>query len=367
MTAALVPAVKAFHQRLDAGGGPAYRFGTSVADAANTTDSPTQRMQTWLAVEGDQVRGGVLLQHLEMDSASGRISAVNLQLPLSEGTVDRRYAHVGMWIIRNVQRIQPRAFAVGMGGLDQPLPQLLAAMRWTVVAVPFFFHVNRPARFLRGMPLLRRTTMRRAISSFLAATGLGWMIIRGGSVVRSLAHRALDQHRGVTASPLREWGPWADAVWAASCSDLSLGVVRDHATLATLYPPVGDRTRSFRVEHAGRVVGWFVLLTTQMNESDHFGNLTVGTILDAQAVRGFEPDVLAAARRTLVAFDVDVSVTNQSHATWQRACLGKGFWPGRSNYLFAASPALVKAAGDADSALQRIQITRGDGDGRIHL
>jgi hypothetical protein len=367
LSAALVPAVEAFHSRLKAQGGPPYRFGTRVDTPADAAAPPPMRVETWLAVEGEEVRGGILVQHLWMDSATGRIPAVNIQLPLSEGTVDRRYSHVGTWLIRSVQRREPRVFAVGMGSMEQPLPQLLAALRWTVVPVPFFFHVHRPFRFLGEMPMLRRSRARRLLANAAAYTGAGFIGVRMGTGVRALLRRGIRRVRTLDVRLLEDWGPWATDMWERVHAANSLAVVRDEASLRVLYPPVGDRTRCYQVEHSGRAVGWFVLLTTRMKDSAHFGNLHVGTILDAQAIDGFERDVLAAARRTLYSLHVDLSVTNQLHATWQRACEESGYWRGPSNFLFAASPALLKAAGQDSDVLQRVHLTRGDGDGRIHL
>jgi hypothetical protein len=367
LSAALVPAVEAFHSRLEAQGGPPYRFGTRVDTPPDAASSSPARMETWLAVDGDHVRGGILVQPLSMDSATGRIPAVNIQLPLSEGVVDRRYSHVGTWLIRSVQRREPRVFAVGMGSMEQPLPQLLAALRWTVVPVPFFFHVHRPFRFLREVPMLRRNPARRLLVAAAAYTGAGFLGVRIGTGVRSLLRRGMRRVRKLDVTPLEEWGPWVTDMWERVHGANSLAVVRDEASLRVLYPPVGDRTRCYRVEHGGRAVGWFVLLTTRMHVNAYFGNLHVGTILDAQAIDGFECDLLAAARQTLYSLDVDLSVTNQLHATWQRACEENGYWRGPSNFLFAASPALLKAAGPSGDVLARIHLTRGDGDGRIHL
>ena len=367
LSRALVPAVEAFHARLEAHGGPPYRFGTRVDTPAGAAASPPMRMETWLAVDGEHVRGGVMVQHLWMTSATGRVPAVNIQLPLSEGTIDRRYSHVGMWLIRSVLQREPRVFAVGMGGMTQPLPQLLTALRWTVVPVPFFFYVHRPFRFLRGMPMMRSSAARRLLAAVAGYTGAGFVAVRVGTGVRTRLRRGLRTGRRLEVTPLEDWGPWATDLWERVHAANSLAVVRDEATLRTLYPPAGDRTRCYRAEHGGRVVGWFVLLATRMQNSAYFGNLHVGTILDAQAEDGFERDVIAAARRALAGLRVDISVSNQLHAAWQRACEENGYWRGPSNFLFAASPALVKAAGGEGGALARVHLTRGDGDGRIHL
>jgi hypothetical protein len=236
-----------------------------------------------------------------------------------------------------------------------------------VVPVPFFFHVHRPSRFLREMPVLRSSPARRLLVGATAITGAGFLGVRIGSGVRTLVRRGMRRVRKLDVTLLESWGRWATDLWERTHAANSLAVVRDEASLRVLYPPVGDRTRCYRVADGDQTVGWFVLLATQMQDSDYFGNLYVGTVLDAQAIAGFERHVLAAARRTLYSLDVDLSVTNQLHVTWQRACEDNGYWRGPSNFLFAVSPALLTAAGPGGDVLARIHLTRGDGDGRIHL
>jgi hypothetical protein len=78
--------------------------------------------------------------------------------------------------------------------------------------------------------------------------------------------------------------------------------------------------------------------------------------------------VARAARRLLVALDVDLAVSNQNHVAWRQALGAAGFLGGPSNYLIATSKALAQtlaAAGDAE--LLRVHLTRGDGDGRLQL
>jgi hypothetical protein len=368
LTARLIPALEAFHRRLESKGGPAYRFGTDVRDTT-VADGKGGRtpMQTWVAVDGDDVRGGILLQHLEFDTVTGRVPVLNIQLPLSEGTVDRQYAHVGMWLIRSVQRMHANVYAVGMGGMNQPLPQLLQAMKWTVAPVPFLFFVHRPSRFLRQLPLLRQSAARSAIGAMLSYTGIGSLGMGIGSRLTALSAGDVRWRSRVHTSEITHWEPWATQIWNAVRDRYSLAAARDASALMHLYPPTGDRTLCFRVDHHGSPVGWFALLVTPMRGNEYFGDLTVGTVLDAQALPGFESDVVAAARTTLHDRNADISVTNQLAESWQRAFRSNGYWSRPSNFLFACSPALRKAAGELPEPLRSAHVTRGDGDGRIHL
>ncbi len=369
LDASLIPALEAFHQRLGDNGGPAYRFGTAVAAVPDAAQPPPVFTETMVAVDGPDVRGGIILQHHLVHTSSGDQHGVNIQLPLSEGTVDRRFAHVGVWLIRKTLERYPCAFAVGMGGLEQPLPKLLSALRWTVVPVPFLFRVHNVGRFLHNMPTLNRSAARRVVSATMARSGVGWATIRAVQVITAARYSRQKIHPSLSKSRFSAWGDWATDVWNAARSHYVIAVERDRASLSVLYPAEHSGTLCWRVQSAGETVGWFVLLRTAMAGSDYFGNLTVGTVLDCLCVPGHEAGVAKAARQALDDLEVDISLTNQLHRSWRRAFQAAGYLSAPSNYLFAASPALMRAGGDAsiEHVLAATHVTRGDGDGRIHL
>ncbi len=64
---------------------------------------------------------------------------------------------------------------------------------------------------------------------------------------------------------------------------------------------------------------------------------------------------------------MDLIVTNQLHRTWGDAVLQSGYLSGPSNFGFAASPRLAAALEPFAREVHRIHMTRGDGDGPIHL
>jgi hypothetical protein len=170
--------------------------------------------------------------------------------------------------------------------------------------------------------------------------------------------------RGVGIERVDRWGSWADDIWARTRDTVSFSVVRDRAMLESLYPLHDPRYLAFVVRKAGEVAGWAVAINTQMRDHGHFGNLRVATILDAQALPDEQLAVAAHVRGVLAADNADIIVTNQSHASWVAAFGLAGFLKGPSNYLLAMSKPLSEAVGDAPA---RVHITRGDGDGRIHL
>jgi hypothetical protein len=141
-------------------------------------------------------------------------------------------------------------------------------------------------------------------------------------------------------------------------------VLRDRATLECLYPLDDPKYLAYVARQRGDVVGWVVAVNTQMRDHNHFGNLRVATVLDAGALPSAAAAVASHMRRALAAAGAELVVTNQTHACWLHAFRRAGFLNGPSNYLFATSKRLSQSIG---AGVSHIHVTRGDGDGRIHL
>jgi hypothetical protein len=363
-TAAEMRAVLAFNERMRAAHADAdFLLPDQPNGAVRLPGRPSPPVEwTKLVVldQQDEVRGGFLLM-TQQGWIQGEVRSVaNYQGPLSEGIHDAKFGMVGLQMLRHLQRHWPLAFAVGMGGMDRPLPRLLQAAGWTVNPVPFLFHIVGSGRVLRELRVLQRRTPVRLAARAAAMSGAGAL------AVAALQFRSLMPGRGTRGLQLervQRWGAWADALWHRTRDASSFAVVRDRATLESLYPLEDPRYLAFAARRGRDVVGWAVALDTQMRDHNHFGNLRVATILDARALAADQLP-LAARLRDVFAQDADLIVTNQSHASWVDAFRGVGFLTGPSNYLLAMSKPLSQAIGDASA---RIHITRGDGDGRIHL
>lgn len=319
-------------------------------------------LERYVALEGDVVRGGVTLQ-LQPFSIDGEICQVaNLQLPLSEGIVDRRYAFMGSWLIKHVVHRHPRCFALGMGGEDRQLPQLLRAMGFAVWSVPFLFMVTNVSRAAGELAAVGPPGRRRAASRLLRYSGTGWL---GSRTWRATSAWRTRETRAVGTEAVREWGTWADEVWERAGGLFRAAAVRDGRTLPALFPPDDPKFPAFRLYEGEETIGWVVVAVTRAVDSPHFGNLSVGTIVDALTVPGRERAAVGVATRVLADNDVDLVVTNQSHPVWRAAFRGAGFLAGPSNYVLATSPRFLGRG--IDLASRGVHVTRGDGDGRVHL
>ena len=320
----------------------------------------------FLVLDGDIVRGGFMLQDQQFCLRGRNVWVTNIQMPLTEGLVDRRYGHLAILMIQAVLKRTPLAFSVGMSGMDQPYPRFLAASKWHVAPVPFLFYVLRPARFFREMPMLRSTPAKGLIMNAAAMTG-------AGSIGLWLVHHfsALRHGGGVfPGSPRPEipshWDVWADELWEKYRETTSLAAIRDCRHLRLFHPPV-DRFEIYLCRPEGRWIGWSAVQITPMRQNRYFGNLRVATILDSVCLPGSENAVIRSTLAMLHARGAELVVANQTHQGWLKAMRQAGFLNGPSNFLCALSPRLRDALEPFDTEYLRVHISRADGDGRIHL
>lgn len=356
----LCGAVRAFNQRL-AAGGVGYQF---PADPATVwlpkVASRRLYQELFLAVEGGTtVRGGYILKRQDFSIGGATHQIAFYHLPLSEGLVDRAHGAIGLRLLTDALKREPRLFVLGIGSLQEPLSRMVTAMGWRLEAVPFCFKVMRPFRVARGLTYLRARPMRRLGLDAVAFTGAAWLAARLDAL------RTGRPGGEVTATVEPRFGAWSDDIWA-DCRDRYAFVgSRDRASLEILYPPDDPRFIRVLATRGGRAIGWAVLLATAMRDHKYFGNLQVGSIVDCLAAPEQAAAVVAAAVGCLETRGVDLIVSNQLSEAWVRGLELNGFRRGPSTFLFGLSKSLRQLVG-ADAPAGG-HINRGDGDGPINL
>ena len=362
LTASLIPGCRAFNERLRSHVTPPFLLPES--ESAKTPNQAPGGISShhYIAVDqGGEVRGGVFLTEQPGWLQRQTIPLVNVQSPLSEGLVDRKFSGVSLQMLKFVTSRSPYAYAVGMGSETNPLPRLLKAAGWWVNPVPFEFVVISASRFLSEIGPLRSGNRRR-VARAGAVCGLASVALKAWL----LAHPSPALH-GYSLELATSWPNGTDAVWERCRAELSFSLVRDERTLADLYPDTQGRLKRFVQRSGGEIVGWSVALVTKMNDNSNFGDLVVGTILDGLAAREHLRAMLALTRNALRELGAEVIVTNQTHSDWQVESRKLGFFSHSSNYLLAVSKAVADALRSEVGAPDRMHVTRGDGDGRIHL
>ncbi len=358
-----VPGVTAFNQRLAQGGGAAeFRFPEShIPHWLPSKDGRRIFQEYYLAVENEFVRGGFILKYQDFALRGRNCPVAYYHLPLSEGIVNKAYATTGVLMLRSAMKMQPMLFALGMGGFENPLPTMLKAMGWSLRAVPFYFRVNHPFRFLRNIGPLRRSNSGIAFANVAAFTGLGWAGIKMLQRIRSG-----NSIRGIEVEPVTRFGAWADELWQ-KCSPLYAMIAsRERGVLNCLYPE-GKNFLCFKILRGSQVAGWAVVLDTQMRKNKYFGDLRLGSLVDCLATPEDAPAVVQAAAKLLAERGVDLVVSNHSHAAWGKAFRSAGFLSASSNFIFAASKPLAQELAPWAARQHEVYLTRGDGDGPVNL
>lgn len=360
-TPELIPAVKALNGRLSAGGvAPEFHFPeNSVPDWLPKLPGRRIFQEYFLAVEGDAVRGGFIVKHQDF-WIDGQVRPVSFyRLPLSEGIINRAYTSVAVVMLRSALGRQPVMFALGMGGMHNPLPQMLKALRWNMVEVPFFFRVHHPARFLRNIAAARGSPLRRLLSDVAAFSGTAWLGTKVAQRLRTTVRSS------ATAEQIDSFQSWADELWKEHAPDYFACAVRDSATLNVLY--LEAKYIRLRISSKNRTVGWAVVLDTQMQSNKYFGNLRLGSIADCFAAPPDAAAVIQGATAFLESRGVDLIISNQAHQSWTAALRASGYFAGPSNFIFAASNGFAELLSPLETNFGRLHLNRGDGDGPVNL
>jgi len=316
----------------------------------------------FVAVDDGVVRGGYALKSQPFLFPDGQIRSIGYyHHPLSEGIVDKKHAIVGTLLLRDATQRAPLLYCLGMGGYDNPLPQMLVRLGWTHCLVPFFFRVVHASRFLRNMQGLRSSVARKLMMDLAAYSGAGW----AGS-------KLLQGYRAIGAPPSRvseccevaSFDAAAESLqslWEQARQACSFTAARDAEALRILYPPSQTHLTRMVVKRAGAAIGWAVV--GERRRDAKYGNMRVGSVVDCFALPGEFFSVVRCATHTLERQGFDLVLSNQSHETWGEAFKAAGYLPGPSNFIFAASKKLAELLAPFENVRPRMHLTRADGDG----
>jgi hypothetical protein len=353
-------AIRQFNARL-AQAGVSFAFSAAPSElmhAGSPGDAPYQT--AYILSDGSAVRGGYILKPERIFAGGEWISAGNYQLPLSEGIVDRKYAMVGLQLIKDALARQPRLYCLGMGGTARPLPQLLKRLGWAVSEVPFLFRIEHAGAFTREVRWVRqRARLRLALDTAYRTGMLGGMVgltrlRRRIFGLRIPANVSIDQ---VTELPTD-----IDELFSKLRGGYGLLCDRTAAAMRKKLPQ-DPKLMRLVLSRSGKLIGWVVLTLSRLNNHTQFGNMTLGCVVDGLAAAEDVDILVAEACRRLEAGGCDLLVSNQSHPAWISALRRQGFLQGPSNFVLALSPPLAAAR----AAATCMHFNRADGDGPINL
>lgn len=356
----LLPAVKAFNGRLEAGGSPWRFYDTVKPDWLGGAGGGAATRVHFLAVDEEhrKVHGGFVLKQQIFLLDGEEVLIGNTQGPVSEGVVDPRFGSLGAILLREALALQP--LQIGWGSTERKA-DLLASAGWVSHRIPILLHVVDAAAVLRRSAVLRRRAPLACIAEFAAATGLGALGVRVGQGLIGLSLQARPRW---LVTEEAEFGAWADEVWEAARGAYGFAAVRDRAALQAVMP-AGQWPDAIliKVETDDGLAGWAALRDRRLSGDPLFGDLRVGSVIDMLAKPGCERVVAAAAAQSLRGRGVELIGTVVSHNAWIAAFRREGFivLPRRRNLSF--SPELARTAGDFKTVARRAHLTLIDGDG----
>jgi hypothetical protein len=353
-------AVRQFNARL-AGAGISFTFPAAPSElmlAEPAGDVPYQT--AYVLADGSAVRGGYILKQERIFAGGDWVTAGNYQLPLSEGIIERKYAMVGLQLIKDALARQSRLYCLGMGGTARPLPQLLTRLGWTVSEVPFLFRIEHPGAFTREIRWLRQRTGIRLLLDTAYRTGM----LTGMVGLARMRRRVLGPRVPATVSidQVQELPPDIDEIFSRLRGNYGLLCDRTAAAMRKKLPQDPKLVRLI-LSRAGKPDGWIVLSMSRLNNHTQFGDMTLGCVVDGLADAEDVDVLVAEACRRLEAGGCDLLVSNQSHPAWISALRRQGFLRGPSNFILALSPALAAAR----ASVACTHFNRADGDGPINL
>jgi hypothetical protein len=354
-------AAREFNQRLMANGGSddLLFFTSAKPQWLAKTDVSNLYQEFFVALDGEVVRGGYALKYQDFCLADGTTRSIGYyHHPISEGVVDAKYATVGAMLMKDAMNRSPLLYCLGMGGYDRPLPKMLMRLGWSHFAVPFYFHVVRPNRFLREMQALRTSAPRKLAMDLASFTGAGWAAIK---TMQGLRRVGSAKPVAFQVNRVEEFSDWTNALWERAKRHCALTAVRDSKTLRTLYPASETHLTRLRVRRGEQDLGWAVV--GERRKDEKYGSLRVGSIVDCWAEPQDALAVVSVASTAAADLGMDLIVSNQSHQMWAQAFRQAGFLSSSSNFIFAAGKKLAALLDPFPENRTRFHFTRADGDG----
>ena len=369
-----IPAIVRFNHRLRASGREeqiSSRLSLPGEARCRPAGFPVHR-RTMIAEDGREVRAAVLLYHNNVFIHGKKRDFCWLDMPISEGIIDRRYSLAIIQLLKAVSRYEPFLMSTGAGPEDKDSFRLLTKFDWRHHVVPFFFYPVKVTKVLLGMSYFKRHAKLRFGALLGAYSGLG----AGLSGLLALRRRIDAVLSGYERSVEKTFGAWADRVFEDSLPDYGVAMRSDATTLNILHPPDKPGLTRLRVrrkwakrgagQDAGQDAGWILVANKHMENNHYFGDLKVGTLVDGFGRAADAPALVAAGIDHLAETGADIIVANFSHEAWVKACRRSGMLAGPDSYYHFVSPGGSPLFEDTCPP-RAIHMARGHSDGMWSL
>src|SRR5262245_61806292 len=365
-----IPAVARFNQRLRAGGREeqiTLRLSLPGEARYRPAGFPVYR-RIMIAEDGAEVRAAVVLYHNNIFIRGNKQDFCWLDMPISEGIIDRRYSLAIVQLVKAVLRFESFMMSAGAGPEDKDSFRLLTKLGWRHHAVPFFFYPVKVTKVLLGLSYFKKHAKLRYGALLGAYSGLG----AGFSGLLGLRRRVTPCLSRYEYSMEKAFDDWADRIFDDCLPDYGVVMRSDATTLNILHPPDKPGLTRLRVRRKGAKcdasgnAGWILVANKQMKNNHHFGDLKVGTLVDGLGRAADAPALVTAGINHLVETGADIIVANFSHAAWVEACRRSGMFAGPDSYYHFVSPGGSPLFEDSCPP-REIHVARGHGNGTWSL
>jgi hypothetical protein len=293
-----------------------------------------------IAEDGREIRAAVLLYHSNIFIRGKKRDFCWLDMPISEGIIDRRYSLAIIQLIKAASRYESFLMSTGAGPVDKDAFRLLNKLGWIHHTVPFFFYPVKVTKFLLGLNYFKKYARLRYGALLGAYSGLG----AGVSGLFALRRRIASSLSGYEYSVAPAFDDWADRIFEKSLPDYAVAMRSDATTLNILHSPDNHGLTRLRVRRkepergVSQDAGWILVANKQMKNNHYFGDLKVGTLVDGFGRAANAPALVAAGIHHLVKKGADIIVANFSHSAWVDACRRSGMFAGPDSYYHFVSP-----------------------------
>src|SRR5262245_51004680 len=208
-----IPAVDRFNQRLREGGRGEEQITLLPELPGEAQYRPAgfpvyRRMM--IAEDGREVRAAAVLYHNNIFIHGKKRDCCWLDMPISEGIIDRRYSLAIIQLLKAASRYEPFLMSTGAGPENKDSFRLLTMLNWRNCAVPFFFYPVKVTKVLLGLSYFKKHAKLRYGALLGAYSGLG----AGLSGLLALRRRIAPCLSGYEYSMERAFDDWADRMFA---------------------------------------------------------------------------------------------------------------------------------------------------------
>jgi hypothetical protein len=364
-------AVNRFNQRFDDADGYFSFSESEISRIFKKNEFTKLFFEFYIAKDKDgEVRGGYYFKNQEYYLNKETIEIVFMQLPLSEGIINKNYKQVGPMIFEDMEERRNLVFVLGMGGFQYPLPKRLKKNGWFMYLVPFYFFINKPNAFLNDFEYLntiKKSFSKKILINIVKVLGLlhvfAFLSATYTAIYKLLKYK---KYNGVNVEIIEEFSAFTDELWEKNKFFYSIIAKRDQHVLNQLYPKTSNKFHKLKITKKGVCIGWVVLLCTKMENDKYFGNLKLGTLIDAFSKPDDAELLINQSVRYLKKINADLIVVNHTNISWGNHFKKNGFIKGPSNFIFGISKRIKEYYKDKID-FETSFLMRGDGDGPINL